>query len=167
MTHKMNRRTALAAIAAVAVAGPAVAVAMNTDPVFAAIERHKAANAAFTAACDAFDPFDAEWMAAAEVTGTYTCVDPTAEDCGKTYQIKERPPQTEAYKAAEADKDRACGAEYEAAFTVADTVATTKAGLSAQIEHLLNSDYVSDVVYAPELVAALLHSVSAAVQSLI
>src|SRR5271165_516253 len=58
---KHSRRAALGALASVpALALPAIAVAESIDPIFAAIERHREAFAAFVAAVNAVDEVKAE-----------------------------------------------------------------------------------------------------------
>ncbi|MBB3770993.1 hypothetical protein FHS55_001588 [Angulomicrobium tetraedrale] len=109
-----TRRSFLSAVAAAA-AIPATAAAavciipsgMDTDPVFAAIERHKLANRHHGDACDTTDT----------MVETFGPVSPEAEE-------------------AHALQDEACTADLAALRVVLETVPATASGMVAYLDHI-------------------------------
>lgn len=136
MSRHLSRRSALvASLSAVPafagmaiIARPSLASAGNSDPVFAAIERHKAAWRAFGVACDLTDTVRAE---------------------------KEDRVVTEAD---EAVYEAANEAEREARDAVFATPAQTPAGLRALIEHYIEYDAGLMDEVAAAFLASSLHS---------
>ena len=104
-----TRRTILAGLAAAPVAGlPAIAGAVaGNDPIFAAIERHKAAWSAFLPTCDLTD------------------------------EVLAKQQGREVSEADEAAHEAADDAESEALDALVETAPTTKAGARAAIEWLI------------------------------
>ena len=112
MTTNTTRRAVMAGLAAAPVAGlPAIAGAVaGNDPIFAAIERHKAAWSAFLPTCDLTDEVRAK-KEGREVTQTDRAAHEAAGD-----------------------------AEIEALEALVETAPTTKAGARATIEWLNEYD---------------------------
>ena len=107
-TTKTSRRAVLASLAAAPIAGlPALALSNGApDPIFAAIERHKAARLAFHDACDLTD----------EVR---------AEQEGRVISVED-----------EATYERISAAELAALDTLAETPPRSLAGLLAALDYL-------------------------------
>jgi hypothetical protein len=117
MTNLLNRRAALGALAGVpALALPAVGLAASChDPIFAAIERHRAAFAAY---CASINPAD-------EVLAAQEGREVTAED--------------------EEALNVASDAEAEALSELVNTAPTTLAGLRAGITYVIDQAHHFDI----------------------
>jgi hypothetical protein len=136
----MNRRTAMAAVAAAAVVPTAALAADGPDPVFAAIEANKIAHATLKATCDVVERHDLAWFA-------------------QRKKGDRDVPKTMEHDRANAEQERTCDAAQEAMQKLCEIVPATRAGMKAALAYFLSTDYGDD----SELCCALLQSISQAV----